>query len=94
MLIEDRPDTISAVSNLANSLRDKGELEKAAMLLRKMLQAMKQAFGEDRLQIMKVSNNRAGILKRQGELEGAESIQQDALGIMRQGVEDQHQLLS
>jgi hypothetical protein len=66
LLGEEHPDTITAMNNLANTLRDQGQLEEAAKMLRAVLEKRRRILGEEYPDTISAMNNLAITLGDQG----------------------------
>jgi hypothetical protein len=67
VLGEEHLDTLHAMSNLANTLRDKGRWDEAEKLQKKVLETRKILLGEYHPDTLTVMNNLAGTLRDQGD---------------------------
>lgn len=94
MLGDDHLDTITALSDLAVTLRNRGELNEAAEIMKDVLERRRQirGEGEERLDFIMAMSNLANILGDQGQLEEAAEMKRKVLEEMRQihGEEEEH----
>jgi hypothetical protein len=63
ILGEEHPDTISAISNLASTLRDQGQLDEAATIIKEVLEKMRQILSKEHLSTISAINNLASTLR-------------------------------
>ncbi|KAH6983683.1 hypothetical protein BKA56DRAFT_482570, partial [Ilyonectria sp. MPI-CAGE-AT-0026] len=57
ILGDEHPDTISAMSNLAITLEDQGQLDKAARMMREVLKKRQRILGDKHLHTISAMNN-------------------------------------
>jgi tetratricopeptide (TPR) repeat protein len=79
ILGEEHPDTISAMSNLANTLGDQGQLDEAAAMKKEVLEKRRRILGEEHPDTISVMNNLASTLGDQGQLDEAAAMFKEAL---------------
>ena len=68
------PNTLAALGNLANNLRDQGKLAEAEPLFREALAARREVTGNDHLATMQAAGNLGQVLLAQGKLAEAEPL--------------------
>jgi tetratricopeptide (TPR) repeat protein len=90
VLGEDHPDTLSSMNNLAETLRDLGELEGACRLHEQALSGFKRVFGEDHSDTLTSMNNLASTLRVLGDLKRACELHKQALAAFRRVLGDDH----
>jgi len=71
---------LTAMSNLAGTLRGQGDLEGARKLQQKALDAYTRILGGEHPNTLGAMDNLAGTLRAQSDLEGARKLQKQALG--------------
>ncbi|KAH7117464.1 hypothetical protein EDB81DRAFT_733687, partial [Dactylonectria macrodidyma] len=75
----EHPDTIKAMSNLANTLADQGQLHEATSMQREVLQKSQQSLGTEHPDTISVMSNLACTLLDQGQLDEAAGMQRVVL---------------
>lgn len=65
----EHPDTIKAMSNLAYTLGNQGQLVKAVGMQREVLKKSQQSLGDEHPDTISAMNNLAGTLRYQGQLD-------------------------
>ncbi|KAJ5908062.1 hypothetical protein N7495_000744 [Penicillium taxi] len=73
-LIEDHPDTLTSMANLASTYRDQGRLEEAERLEVQVMETRKTTLGEDHPSTLNSMTNLASTLYSQGRWEEAERL--------------------
>ena len=81
---KDDPRVAAQLSNLALSLRQRGDLKAAEPLLRRALSIQTKAFGRSHYQTATTLNNLGAVLQGMGRLAEAESAEREALSIFEQ----------
>lgn len=87
---EEWPETLTAMSNLAQTLQSQGNLPDARALQEKTLDITRRVFGEEHPDTLTYMNNLASTLKDQGDLPGARALQEKTLDIRRQALGEEH----
>jgi tetratricopeptide (TPR) repeat protein len=82
--------TLSAMNNLAWTLRDQGDLEGARKLKEQVLDARTRILGGEHPYTLTAMSNLAGTLRAQGELEGARKLQQQVLDARKRILGGEH----
>ena len=67
ILGEDHPDTLRSLNNLGLLLKDKGEFDKAEILLRKALEGARRVLGEGPSQYTELTQRPGFASARKGE---------------------------
>jgi tetratricopeptide (TPR) repeat protein len=87
---EEHPNTIRVMSSLANSFRDLGKLDEAALMQREVLERLRRIFGKEHPGTIAAMNNLAVILRDQGKLDEAASMQKEVLEKRRKIFGEEH----
>jgi tetratricopeptide (TPR) repeat protein len=77
----DHPTTATSLTNLANVLRDQGDLQGAGTLHQRALAIREARLGADHPDTARSLDNLAGVLHLQGDLQGARTLYERALAI-------------
>ncbi|PVH90208.1 hypothetical protein DM02DRAFT_636994, partial [Periconia macrospinosa] len=77
ILGEEHPSTISAMSNLANTLGEQGQFDEAAKMKREVLEKRRRILGEEHLDTISAMNNLAVTLEDQGQLNEAAKMKKE-----------------
>ncbi|KAJ1334996.1 FxSxx-COOH system tetratricopeptide repeat protein [Microdochium nivale] len=96
ILGEEHPATISAMNNLAGTLRDQGKLDSAAAIMQEVLEKTRRILGAEHPNTISTMNNLANTLGDQGKLNEAAAMNQEVLEKMRRvlGVEHPNTILA
>ncbi|HRF06966.1 FxSxx-COOH system tetratricopeptide repeat protein, partial [Accumulibacter sp.] len=87
---EEHPDTLTAMNNLAGTLRAQGDLAGARALQEQALAVSRRVLGEEHPATLTSMNNLAGTLRAQGDLAGARALQEQALAVRRRVLGEEH----
>jgi tetratricopeptide (TPR) repeat protein len=88
----EHPDTANILNNLANLLRDQGDLAGARPLLERALAILEKALGPEHPSTGTSLNNLAGLLHAQGDPAGARPLFERALAIREKALGPEHPL--
>ena len=83
MLGLEHPGTLVAMGNLAESLRELGDLKGAREQQERVLEARRRVLGEEHPHTIRAMNNLALVLQAQGDLKGAREQQERVLEVSR-----------
>ncbi len=86
----DHPDTLTAMNNLAETLRAQGDLEGARAQQGRVLEVSRRVQGEEHPDTLTAMGNLAGTLCAQGDLEGARAQQERVLEVRRRVQGEEH----
>ena len=86
----DHPDTLTAMNNLAITLRGQGDLPGARKLEEKVLDARRRMLGPDHPGTLSAMSDLANTLSDQGDLAGARKLQEQALDARRRILGPRH----
>ena len=87
---EEHPDTLTVMNNLAETLRQAGDLPGARALEEKTLEIRRRVLGEEHPDTLTSMNNLAGTLWQAGDLPGARDLQEKTLEIRRRVLGEEH----
>jgi hypothetical protein len=90
ILGEEHLDTVTAMSNLANTLGDQGKLEEAAAMLQEVLEKIRRILGEEHPHTISAMSNLAIRLGHQGKLEEAAAMKMEVLEKRRRILGEEH----
>ena len=90
VLGEEHPDTLTSMSNLAETLRAQGDLPRARGLQESVLAVRRRVLGEEHPDTLTSMNNLAGTLRAQGDLPGARGLQETVLAVCRRVLGEEH----
>ena len=90
ILGDEHLDTIKAMSNLANTLRDQGKLEEAAAMVRKVLEKTQRILGDEHPNTIEAMSNLAITLEDQGKLKEAAAMVREVLEKTQRILGDKH----
>jgi tetratricopeptide (TPR) repeat protein len=90
LLGEEHPDTISAMSNLASTLGDQGQLDESARMMKKVLEKMRHILGEEHPSTITAMSNLAITLGHQGQLDEAAKMKKEVLEKRRRILGEEH----
>ncbi len=90
LLGTEHPDTLVAMSNLAWTLRNQGELAEARTLQEQVLEINKRAADVEHQYALSVRNNLAVMLEDQGDLVGARELHEQTLDIRKRVLGAEH----
>jgi tetratricopeptide (TPR) repeat protein len=90
LLGDSHPDTLKAMSNLAVTRRDLGDLDSARDLLDQTLAASRRLLGDDHPDTLKAMSNLAETRRYLGDLQGARQLLEQALSTSRRVLGDDH----
>jgi tetratricopeptide (TPR) repeat protein len=90
LLGEDHPDTIWAMSNLAITLREQGQLEEAAIIQKEVLEKRTQILSKEHPDTISAMSNLAITLGEQGHLERTAEIEREVLEKRRRILGEEH----
>ncbi|EUC26875.1 hypothetical protein COCCADRAFT_31470 [Bipolaris zeicola 26-R-13] len=90
LLGEEHPDTILTIGNVAITLREQGQLEKAVHMQKKVLEKIMQIVGEDHPNTILATGNLANMLRDQGQLEEAAKMEREVLEKRRRMLGEDH----
>jgi hypothetical protein len=68
ILGDEHPDTITAMNNLAMTLRDLGQLDEAATIKKEVVENMRRILGDEHPDTITAMNNLAMTLRDLGQL--------------------------
>jgi tetratricopeptide (TPR) repeat protein len=83
---EEHPDTIWAMSDLANLFGNLGKLDEAASIQREVLKKSGSIFGKEHPNTIRAMGNLANLLRVQGALDEAVSMKREGLEMMREAL--------
>jgi tetratricopeptide (TPR) repeat protein len=86
----EHPDTVKNLGNLANLLRDQGDLAGARPLYERVLAIHEKVLGPEHPDTATSLNNFANLLKDQGDLAGARPLYERALAIREKALGPEH----
>ncbi|KAH7122357.1 hypothetical protein B0J11DRAFT_581064 [Dendryphion nanum] len=87
---EEHPSTISAMNNLANTLRGQGQLKEAAAMQKEVVEKRKQILGREHPDTISAMSNLANTLRGQGQLKEAAAMQKEVVEKMKQILSKEH----
>lgn len=87
---DEHPDTLAAMSELAETRRKQGDLSGARELNEKVLGIRRRVLGEEHPDTLTSMNNLAVTLRAQGDLPGARALLEQALGFRRRVSGEEH----
>jgi tetratricopeptide (TPR) repeat protein len=90
VLGDEHPATLTAMNNLAGTLRAQGDLAGARELYEKVLDIRRRVLGEEHPGTLTSMNNLAATLWAQGDLAGARALQEKVLDIQPRVLGDEH----
>jgi tetratricopeptide (TPR) repeat protein len=90
ILGEKHPDTITAMSNLASTLRDQGQLDEAAKVFEEVLEKRRRILGEEHPDTIITMSNLASTLIDQGQLDEAAKMLKEVLEKMKRILGEEH----
>jgi hypothetical protein len=90
VLGEEHPDTLRAMGNLGNTLRQGRDLAGARSLGERVLEASRRLLGQEHPDTLVAMNNLAATLSQQWDLAGARSLEERALGASRRVLGQEH----
>ncbi|KAH7184072.1 hypothetical protein DER44DRAFT_754612 [Fusarium oxysporum] len=90
ILGDEHPDTITAMSYLANTLSDQGKLDEAASMRKEVLEKRQRILGDEHPHTIAAMNNLAATLRDQGKLDEAASMMREVLENMQRILGDEH----
>ncbi|EXL39944.1 hypothetical protein FOCG_17446 [Fusarium oxysporum f. sp. radicis-lycopersici 26381] len=79
ILGDEHPHTITAMSNLANTLSDQGKLDEAASMMKEVLEKRQRILGDEHPHTISAMNNLALTLSDQGKLDEAALMKREVL---------------
>jgi hypothetical protein len=90
LLGEEHLDTLSAMNNLAETLRAQGELDRARDLGEQVLDVTWRMLGDEHPHTLTSMNNLASTLSEQGDLTGARELQERVVDVRWRVLGDEH----
>ena len=87
---EEHHDTLTTMSNLAETLRSQGDLSGARVLQKQVLEALRRTLDEEHPDTLSSMNNLAAILCNQGDLSGSRALQEQVLEAQRRTLGEEH----
>ncbi|KAH7233835.1 uncharacterized protein BKA55DRAFT_598050 [Fusarium redolens] len=90
ILGDEHPDTITAMSNLANTLSDQGKLDEAASMMKEVLEERQRILGDEHPDTISAMNNLALTLSDQGKLDEAALMKREVLEKRQRILGDEH----
>jgi hypothetical protein len=86
----EHPNTLTAMSNLAQSLSAQGDMAGARALEEEVLQVRRRVLGAQHPNTLTAMNNLAHSLRAQGEVAGARALQEEVLQVRRRVLGAEH----
>jgi Flp pilus assembly protein TadD len=83
-------DTLTAMGNLAETLKAQGDLAGARKLMEQVLAASRRLLGEEHADTLTAMDNLARTLNAQGDLAGASKLQKQVLAASRRVLGEEH----
>jgi tetratricopeptide (TPR) repeat protein len=90
ILGDEHPDTIRAMSNLANTFRSQGQLKEAAAMRKEVLEKRRRILGDEYPDTITAMNNLANTLRSQGRLNEAAAMRREVLEKRQRILGDEH----
>lgn len=89
-LIEDHPDVLVDIANLASVLRDQGEFQEAEKLATRVLETSSRVLGENHPDTFAAKAGLAAIFSKQGRYQEAGDLQQSVLSARKLDLGEEH----